>query len=488
MSGRPRSLLLDLTNLNETANNEDDGPVYRAEIVLALEEAGIKKDEIYGLEAPWKNKYYVVFKSSQLRHSQIDKAIKIRESYYNLKLPYPPQQARPQKTRVRIYGYPLDEESKNLETVLRQYGRAKAESTKDLTDWTVDLRSGIKEIYMDIDKAIPSYITVGRYKVKVSYWGQQQTCKKCHEPGHHGNECTKFITCRECGGNDHLKKNCPKACCFGCGETGHLSHQCPKDFPTIEEGLETDKQTEGPETNEMFGSTFNMPTGDWPDLENENTNEEEKNGKEEPETQVQPETESKDETEKMEQDETPKDADETGKEITEITDKEKETPKGPKETEEKSTDKEKEEQETTKKAGEQQTKEIQPEKEKKLEDPKETTDIQPDKRDEKQTRNPNEAEEEKTEDTETKKECDHESITTFSDENKNEINNNPEPQQEKEDEKEDETETETESSDGTSYTDARAGKRKSFKQKVKVQQTSNRKSRKPRGKFKNKNK
>ena len=306
MSGRPRSLLLDLTKLNQTAENaEDEGPVYRAEIVLALAEAGIQKEDIYGLEAPWKNKYYVVFKSSQQRHNKIDKPIKIRESCYQLKLPYPPQQARPQKTRVGIYGYPLDEPTQNLETVLRLYGKFAAESTKDLTDWSVGLRTGIKEIYMDIDKALPSYITVGRYKGKVSYSGHQQTCKKCHEPGHYGNEWAKFITCRECGASDHIKKNCPKSCCFGCGETGHLSHQCPKEYPTIEEGLENDKETDLqlPETNELFESTFNMPSGEWPDLEEKNNTN--KDGKREGEVQVQ-EVEVQETPEKGKIDETEK--------------------------------------------------------------------------------------------------------------------------------------------------------------------------------------
>ena len=335
MSGRPRSLLLDLTRLNEKTDDLDnEGPVYRAEIVLDLEEAGIKKEEIYGLEVTWKNKYYVVFKSSQLRCSKIDKAVKIRDTFYHLKLPYPPQQTRVQKTRICIYGYPLDEPTKNLETVLRQYGSFEAESTKDLTYWSVDLRTGIKELYTDIQKAIPSYITVGRYKVKISYMGQQQTCKKCHEPGHYGKECTKVITCKECGANDHIKKNCLQACCFGCGEIGHLSHQCSKEFPSIEEILEREKEEEmRMQTSETptIGAWYDMSLGIFEEV-TETTVENTEKEKNEEINKTPKDLKEKDEETPETEKETPKNSKET-----EEATKAKETPKRPKESPRKTT-------------------------------------------------------------------------------------------------------------------------------------------------------
>ena len=432
MSGRPRSLLLDLTRLNEKTDDEDnEGPVYRAEIVLALEEAGIKKEEIYGLEAPWKNKYYVVFKSSQQRYSKIDKAVKIRDTYYHLKLPYPPQQTRVQKTRIRIYGYPLDEPTKNLETVLKQYGSFEAESTKDLTDWSVDLRTGIKELYMDIQKAVPSYITVGRYKVKISYMDQQQTCKKCHEPGHYGKECTEVITCKECGANDHIKKNCPQACCFGCGEIGHLSHQCPKDFPSIEEILEREKEEElKMQTTETptIATWFDIPLGIF---------------EEDNETVV--DNTNKEEDEEINK--TPKDPKEKDEETPET---EKETPKNSKETEEAT--KAKETPKDPKKDGEKQPdKEKSNEKEKTNEDPKETNQ---DKRKDYETTG-KETEEERTENMELEEieECDHESTKVF------ETETNTEPKERKK-----ESETGSESSEEPGFTEVR-GKRKRFQRR-----------------------
>ena len=467
MSGRPRSLLLDLTRLNgkadETADNsENEGPVYRAEIVLALEEAGIKKEDIYGLEAPWKNKYYVVFKSSQMRHSKIDKAVKIRDAYFHLKLPYPPQQARTQKTRVRIYGYPLDESTKNLETVLRQYGSFEAESTKDLIDWTVDLKSGIKELYMDINKAVPSYITVGRYKVKIGYNGQQQTCKKCHQPGHYGNECTKDINCRECGASDHVKKNCPKACCFGCGEIGHLSHQCPKDYPSIEEILEREKeeelerQTSETDTdNTLTMDTFDTPPSiiDWPETtytENETEDGNKAKGKT---TQEQPDEDGK--IDGKEQDE------QILKDLKEIDerpqDKEKEIPNDPKETEIQEKEKETTEDRET---GEKQNGKV---KEKETEDKKETENEPPDKRKDGIESMETETEKEKKEKPKTNNgknmECEHEKVTVFMDVNDTETNTNTEKRK-----KEKESETETDSSEGSGFTEVK-GKRKRLTRK-----------------------
>ena len=42
---------------------------------------------------------------------------------------------------------------------------------------------------MTLDNPIPSYVTVGEYRVYVKYHGQTPTCKFCDQPDHMGREC-----------------------------------------------------------------------------------------------------------------------------------------------------------------------------------------------------------------------------------------------------------------------------------------------------------
>ena len=282
MARRPRSLALSFT----TGMLEEEGPILRTEVLTALVEAGIPKAEIEGIEAPRKNLYYVVFKTFLCRRTNIGKSIRIREKY--VKMAHPdPSVYRSQKKRVKIYNYPLDEDIDHLEKTLKHYGNFNKSGIKDLEDRACGIKNGIKEVYVEIKKKIPSYVYIGKNLVGFNYMGQDPTCRKCHQTGHIGRECTVGVTCRGCGGDDHYIATCPNVICFQCGKQGHTATSCfsyDDEFPDInEEKKEEERESDENGNNEPNTDFLNLTWNDLDhneepemEVENDNKNEEEK--------------------------------------------------------------------------------------------------------------------------------------------------------------------------------------------------------------------
>ena len=263
MARRPRSLALFFKE-TDTA----DGPIMRTEVLAALIEADIPKEQVEGIEAPRKNKYFVVFKRFTDKRHNTRKKIKIRENYFTLEHP-DPRPAQTRKSKVKIFYYPLDEDINQLEKVLQHYGTFTAGSMRDLEDRNCGIKNGIKELFMHVNKAIPSYLHVGKNMIRVEYFGQTATCRKCHKAGHIARECEAEITCRKCGGDDHAPAECPNVICFHCGKQGHTSNSCfqyEQEFPDL---------TQHNKEDNPFGN-FN-PSGEWNEPDNhDKPNEEEK--------------------------------------------------------------------------------------------------------------------------------------------------------------------------------------------------------------------
>lgn len=98
------------------------------------------------------------------------KSIRIREK--NVKMEHPdPSVFRSQKKRVKIYNYPLDEDISHLEKTLKHYGNFNTNGVKDLEDRACGIKNGIKEVYVEVNKNIPSYVYIGKNLVCFSYIG-----------------------------------------------------------------------------------------------------------------------------------------------------------------------------------------------------------------------------------------------------------------------------------------------------------------------------
>ena len=78
---REKSLILNLEPIFAAGDNGATvvSSVRRTEVLTALMEAGISKESIYGIEATWQKRYYVVFEDIVKRNRNIGMRIKIRD-------------------------------------------------------------------------------------------------------------------------------------------------------------------------------------------------------------------------------------------------------------------------------------------------------------------------------------------------------------------------------------------------------------------------
>lgn len=233
---RYRSVLLSLEGNEKAA---EDGPtVLRIEILNSLLEAGIERDTVEGIESVSRNKWFVVFAKQGDRNTAIGKSIDLNGKSVELKHPFPTR-SRPQQRykRVRVFGYPLDSDREILRKSIAFFGDIKY--INDMYDRNCQIKTGVREVVIELKHQIPSYIYAGKTQVRTDYLGQVKTCRKCKESGHIAKDCQASKAndlCKECGSSEHNKANCPNRRCYRCHEIGHIETSCPQyyeDFPQI---------------------------------------------------------------------------------------------------------------------------------------------------------------------------------------------------------------------------------------------------------------
>jgi len=242
---RPRSLLLNLEGLPAEATA--DGPaVLRKVIYNSLKDGGIKMDTIEGIECFSKVLWYVVFTTRMAKRETKDKTIELYGENYTLSsTEY--ERPRVQYTWVRLYGYPLDTDSTYLQKTMSMYGELV--SLTDEMDGRLQIKTGVKLAqFTSLKGNIPSFVHVGRHRVRTSYRGQIKTCRNCHKQGHEVKDCTAGRVCKQCGEPGHTKGECPDRICFQCLGKGHEANDCPeyqRAFPRLgEDGEQTENQQE----------------------------------------------------------------------------------------------------------------------------------------------------------------------------------------------------------------------------------------------------
>ncbi|CAB4042080.1 zinc finger CCHC domain-containing 3-like [Paramuricea clavata] len=174
---RPRSLRLTLEGLPAEATV--DGPVIlRKEIYYSLKEGNIVVKTNDGIECFSKVLWFIVFEIQRQREAAKDKTLKLHNIEFHL-------------------------ESTKIE----------------------------RPTYMwSLKGNIPSFIFVGKYRIRRAYQGQRRTCRNCQQEGHETKDCQAGRVCKECGKPGHIKGTCPEKQCFRCQEKGHEANDCPQYF------------------------------------------------------------------------------------------------------------------------------------------------------------------------------------------------------------------------------------------------------------------
>ena len=136
--------------------------------------------------------------------------------------------SRPEKESVTVFIHdaPFELPDKALRVRLQCYGEV-FRITRGRYPACTHVETGIRYVKMCIDDAIPSFIRFGRRLVRVSYQGQDQTCRRCNQPGHQAKNChTKF--CFNCEHVGHEAPDCVEPIlCSICKDPGHLARHCP---------------------------------------------------------------------------------------------------------------------------------------------------------------------------------------------------------------------------------------------------------------------
>ena len=170
-------------------------------------------------------------------------------------------------TWVRLYGYPLDSDSIFLQKTLTLYGELN--SLIDEMDGRLQIKTGVKIAqFSSLKGNIPSFIHVGKHRLRTGYRGQTKTCRYCHQAGHEVKNCMAGKVCKQCGKPGHTKGDCPERICFHCLGKGHEANRCPKyteEYPGL--GASTEQATKEVTPIEQTGTTTNIePLSTHPEI------------------------------------------------------------------------------------------------------------------------------------------------------------------------------------------------------------------------------
>ena len=113
-------------------------------------------------------------------------------------------------TFVNVYDAPHELPDSAIETRLAKFGTILSVRRGKCQEFP-DVFNGVRHVRMLLDHAIPCYLRFGRFQVRVKYEGQSKTCRRC-------------------GSDDHLYKECRNLICFNCDQIGHESRECPEDM------------------------------------------------------------------------------------------------------------------------------------------------------------------------------------------------------------------------------------------------------------------
>ena len=110
--------------------------------------------------------------------------------------------------RVLVYHYPYENDDRQVERALSQFGLVKDVSYQSWVSFK-DVHTGTRVVRMDRTTRIPRSIMIDGFRCKIWYRGQPVTCDVCREEGHVAAKCSKKGTCFNCRQPGHMSRDCP---------------------------------------------------------------------------------------------------------------------------------------------------------------------------------------------------------------------------------------------------------------------------------------
>lgn len=166
---------------------------------------GIPANAVRCLQRVPNNGIVVTFSSEEYRNKFLSRSVFIVRRK-PLMVRHPSRRV----TFVNVYDAPHELPDSAIEVRLAKFGTILSVRRGKCQEFP-DVFNGVRHVRMLLDHAIPCYLRFGRFQVRVKYEGQPKTCRRC-------------------GSDDHLNKDCRNLICFNCDQIGHESRDCPEDM------------------------------------------------------------------------------------------------------------------------------------------------------------------------------------------------------------------------------------------------------------------
>jgi Zinc knuckle len=173
--------------------SQNEKPLDSEMLRWVIVDLGLKDDEIVGLgQNPMNDGIMYIKCVSEIKMKEIiEKFDGTTFKYLNgIAVRVTMTEASENIRYVRIFGLPFEVEDEHIEGFFRSFGIVKRlVKEKYPSHYNFNVLSGVRGVYIDLKKEIPSFLYMRGVRVKIHYYGMKEKCHICGSPDHMRSEC-----------------------------------------------------------------------------------------------------------------------------------------------------------------------------------------------------------------------------------------------------------------------------------------------------------
>lgn len=166
------------------------------------------RQELSGVQDFGAGRFEIFFKTkSAVERFLNNPVLTVREQ--DVRFDYRGSQAK----AIRVLHYPNDQPDEALCRALGSFGQVHSCSKESVSGFP-GVWSGVRRMRVDMSRAVPNLVAVGRFTVQCEYEGVVRLCIRCGLPGHYAAACTT-PKCKRCDRFGHEQCEAPCTKCAG---------------------------------------------------------------------------------------------------------------------------------------------------------------------------------------------------------------------------------------------------------------------------------